>query len=202
MKTGLMDEDGLIRAACQGDLEAFNQLVLNYQELAYRKAYAVLRNRDAALDITQDALIQAYQNLLTYRGGSFRSWLLRIVTHASVDELRRWQRQPLFFINPMDVEGDEVETPPWLVDAGLPVEEVVEWAEFGNLLSDSLKELPGSYRSVVFLVDVLELDYGEVANILEIPRGTVKSRLARARMRLRRQLLRTPELVHYYSGLV
>ncbi len=195
-----MDEDGLIRAACQGDLEAFNQLVLNYQGMAYRQAYALLRNRDAAQDITQDALIQAYQNLLTYRGGSFRSWLLRIVTHASVDELRRWRRQPLLFINPLDSEGEEVETPPWLVDPGLPVEEMVEWAEFGSLLRHSLNELPGSYRSVVFLVDVLDLDYGEAANILDIPRGTVKSRLARARLRLRRQLLGMPELVHYANG--
>jgi RNA polymerase sigma-70 factor (ECF subfamily) len=197
-----MDEESLIHAARQGDLEAFNQLVLNYQGMAYRQAYALLRNRDAAQDITQDALILAYQNLLTYRGGSFRSWLLRIVTHASVDELRRWQRQPLFFINPVDPEGDEVETPPWLVDPGLPVEEVVEWAEFGSLLSHSLNELPGSYRSVVFLVDVLDLDYGEAANILDIPRGTVKSRLARARMRLRRQLLSVDGLVYYYPGVI
>jgi RNA polymerase sigma-70 factor (ECF subfamily) len=197
-----MDEESLIHAARQGDLEAFNQLVLNYQGMAYRKAYALLRNRDAAQDITQDALIQAYQNLLSYRGGSFRSWLLRIVTHASVDELRRWRRQPLFFINPLDAEGDEVETPPWLVDPGLPVEEVVEWAEFGSLLSHSLNELPGSYRSVVFLVDVLDLDYGEAANILDIPRGTVKSRLARARMRLRRQLLGVDEFIYYYPGLI
>jgi RNA polymerase sigma-70 factor, ECF subfamily len=195
-----MDEESLIRAACQGDLEAFNQLVLNYQGMAYRKAYALLHNRDVAQDITQDALFQAYQNLLTYRGGSFRSWLLQIVTHASVDELRRWQRRPLYFINPMDTEGDEVETPPWLVDPGLPVEEVVEWSEFGRLLSHSLNELPRSYRSVVFLVDVLDLDYGEAANILEIPRGTVKSRLARARLRLRRQLLGLPGLIHYYPG--
>lgn len=197
-----MDEESLIHAARQGDLEAFNQLVLNYQGMAYRKAYALLRNRDAAQDITQDALIQAYQNLLTYRGGSFRSWLLRIVTHASVDELRRWRRQPLFFINPLDVEGDEVETPPWLVDPGLPVEEVVEWAEFGSLLSHSLNELPRSYRSVVFLVDVLDLDYGEAANILDIPRGTLKSRLARARMRLRRHLLGVDDFVYYYPGLI
>ncbi len=197
-----MDEDSLIRAACQGDLEAFNQLVLNYQGMAYRQAYAMLRNRDAAQDITQDALIQAYQSLLTYRGGSFRSWLLRIVTHASVDELRRWRRQPLFFINPLDAEAEEVETPPWLVDPGMPVEEVVEWAEFGRLLSRSLNELPGAYRSVVVLVDVLDLDYGEAANILSIPRGTVKSRLARARLRLRRQLLGVPELVHYYPGAI
>jgi RNA polymerase sigma factor (sigma-70 family) len=197
-----MDEESLIYAARQGDSEAFNQLVLNYQGMAYRQAYALLRNRDAAQDITQDALIQAYQNLLNYRGGSFRSWLLRIVTHASVDELRRWRRQPLFFINPVDAEGDEVETPAWLVDPGLPVEEVVEWAEFGNLLSNSLNELPGSYRSVVFLVDVLDLDYGEAANILDIPRGTVKSRLARARMRLRRQLLRVEGLVYYYPGVI
>jgi RNA polymerase sigma-70 factor (ECF subfamily) len=197
-----MDEESLIHAARQGDLDAFNQLVLNYQGMAYRQAYALLRNRDAAQDITQDALIQAYQNLLTYRGGSFRSWLLRIVTHASVDELRRWRRQPLFFINPLDAEGDEVETPPWLVDPGLPVEEVVEWAEFGSLLNHSLNELPGSFRSVVFLVDVLDLDYGEAANILDIPRGTVKSRLARARMRLRRQLLGVDEFVYYYTGLI
>ena len=197
-----MDEDSLIHAARQGDLEAFNQLVLIYQGMAYRQAYALLRNRDAAQDITQDALIQAYQNLLTYRGGSFRSWLLRIVTHASVDELRRWRRQPLFFINPMDAEGDEIETPPWLVDPGLSVEELVEWAEFGSLLNNSLNELPGSYRSVVFLVDVLDLDYGEAANILDIPRGTVKSRLARARMRLRRQLLGVDEFIYYYPGLI
>ena len=119
-----------------------------------------------------------------------------------VSELRRWRRQPLFFVNPLDTEGDEVETPPWLVDPGLSVEEVVEWAEFGSLLSHSLNELPGSYRSVVFLVDVLDLDYGEAANILDIPRGTVKSRLARARMRLRRQLLGVDGFTYYYPGLI
>ena len=89
-----MDELALIYAAKQGDLEAFNRLVLAYQDILYNQAYRVLGEQAAADDATQEAFISAYKNLNSYRGGSFRGWLLRIVTNACYDELRGRECRP------------------------------------------------------------------------------------------------------------
>ena len=77
-----MDEAGLIQAAQQGDLTAFNRLVLAYQDLVYNQAYRMMGETEAADDATQDAFISAFKHIRSYRGGSFKSWLLRIVTNA------------------------------------------------------------------------------------------------------------------------
>lgn len=89
-----MDEKALIQDALQGDLDAFNRLVLAYQDRVYNQAYRVLGESQAADDATQEAFISAYKNLRSFRGGSFRAWLLRIVTNACYDELRRRKRRP------------------------------------------------------------------------------------------------------------
>jgi RNA polymerase sigma factor (sigma-70 family) len=89
-----MDESALIQDARAGDLDAFNRLVLAYQELAYNLAFRMLSEQEAAADVTQDAFISAYKSLGSYRGGSFRAWLLRIVTNGCYDELRRRHRRP------------------------------------------------------------------------------------------------------------
>ena len=89
-----MDEAALIDSARRGDLNAFNRLVLAYQDLVYNHAMRVMGENAAAEDATQEAFISAYRNLSGYRGGSFRAWLLRIVTNACYDELRRRKRRP------------------------------------------------------------------------------------------------------------
>lgn len=180
-----MDEASLISSARLGDLDAYNRLVLAYQDLVYSQAYRMIGEAEAADDATQEAFISAYRNLKSYRGGSFKSWLLRIVTNASYDELRRRKRRPTQPLEPVDDEDEEVESPHWLADPGESPEEASERAELNRALQHCLSELPDDFRSVVVLVDINGMDYDEAAEAVGKPLGTVKSRLARARLRLR-----------------
>jgi RNA polymerase sigma-70 factor (ECF subfamily) len=180
-----MDEKGLIQDARQGDLDAFNRLILAYQDRVYNQAYRVLGESQAADDATQEAFISAYKNLRSFRGGSFRAWLLRIVTNACYDELRRRKRRPTTSLEPLDDAGDEIESPRWIADPGeLPEDNVVR-AELGRTIQHCLDKLPTDFRVVVVLVDVQGMDYLEAASVIGKPLGTVKSRLARARNRMR-----------------
>ena len=180
-----MDEAALIDSARRGDLNSYNRLVLAYQDLAYNQAYRILGSLEAAEDATQDAFISAYRNLGVFRGGSFKAWLLRIVTNACYDELRRQKRRPTIPLEPLDTDDEEVESPRWLADPSESPEEAAERAELNQALQHCLGELPDDFRTVVILVDVQGLDYNEASQAIGKPLGTVKSRLARARLRLR-----------------
>jgi RNA polymerase sigma-70 factor (ECF subfamily) len=177
-----------IEKATRGDLDAFNQLVLTYQDMAYNHAYAMLGDDAEAQDATQESFIKAFQAIDQFRGGSFRSWLLKIVTNTAYDFLRRSCKratQPLF---PVDEEGEELESAAWLADPAPSVQAVVEQKDLSNELNALLNDLPDVYRSVLVLVDVQELDYGEAAQALSVPIGTIKSRLARARLQMQEKL--------------
>jgi RNA polymerase sigma-70 factor, ECF subfamily len=180
-----MDEAALIQDARQGDLDAFNRLVLVYQDLLYGQAYRMMGDLEAAEDATQEAFISAFKKLDSYRGGSFKAWLMRIVTNACYDELRRQKRRPTTPLEPLDADDEEVESPHWLADPGESPEEAVERAELGRALQGCLEGLPDEFRAVIVLVDMQGLDYGEASHAIGKPLGTVKSRLARGRLRLR-----------------
>ena len=182
------DEEILLKDAANGDLEAFNQLVLRYQNLAYSHAYGLLSDPDSAADATQESFIKAFQNMNRYRGGSFRSWLLTIVTNSAYDLLRRSSRHPTQPLYPTNEDGESVESAIWLADSAPSVQETVEQHELSRNIYKALDELPEVYRSVLTLIDVNELDYVEAAKVLGVPMGTVKSRLARARMQLKKKL--------------
>ncbi|MBS1250655.1 MAG: ECF RNA polymerase sigma factor SigE [Chloroflexi bacterium] len=190
-----METADLIAQALEGDLESFNQIVLEYQDMVYYQAYRVMGEPDAAEDATQEAFISAYQKLHTYRGGSFKSWLLRIVTNACYDELRRRQRQPVAPLNPHDDAGDELESPAWLEDPAEKPDQRVERFELSQAIQDCLNELDAKFRSVVVLVDIQGLDYQTTAEVVERPLGTIKSRLARARRSLQECLQGFGELL-------
>lgn len=181
-------EETWVRQAVQGDLEAFNQLVLSHQDMAYNHARALLGDSDSAEDAVQESFIKAFQNLNGFRGGSFRGWLLRIVTNSAYDMLRRSGRRPTQPLFPEDDDGEEIESPAWLADPNASVHEAVERDEENQRLYQLLDELPEVYRSVLTLIDLHELDYLEAAEALKIPIGTVKSRLARARLRMKEKL--------------
>jgi RNA polymerase sigma-70 factor (ECF subfamily) len=183
------DEGTLIDRAMQGDLEAFNQLVLLYQNMAYNHAYALLGNPDQAEDAVQESFIKAFQAMHGFRGVSFRGWLLKIVTNSAYDWLRRSQRHPVQPLFPEDENGEETESPAWIVDPGASVQERVEENELSKKIYKLLDELPDVYRSVLTLIDINELDYAEAAEALKIPIGTVKSRLARARLQMQKKLV-------------
>ena len=181
-------EDNLVRMASGGDLDAFNQLVLSYQNLAYHHANALLGDSASAEDAVQESFVRAFQAMAGFRGGSFRAWIFKIVTNAAYDLLRRSKRHPTQSLYPEDEYGDEIGTPAWLADTTTSVQDTVEQSEFSKDLHQLIDELPMVYRTVLTLVDLHELDYAEVADALKIPIGTVKSRLARARYRISESL--------------
>lgn len=190
-----MDEPALIRNAQHGDLDAFNTLVLAYQDIVYNTALRILGDEDLAADASQEAFISAFRALNSYRGGSFRAWLLRTVTNACYDELRRKRRRPTTPLEPETGDGDEVETPRWLADPNASPEEQLDQVELEHAIQHCLENLPTDFRTVVVLADIQGLDYTEVAAVVKKPLGTIKSRLARARLRLRECLQSFRELL-------
>lgn len=190
LKNQLNDmEDIWVRQAAQGDLDAFNQLVLNFQGMAVCHVRALLGDPASAEDAVQESFIKAFQNLGGFRGGSFRGWLLKIVTNSAYDMLRRSKRRPTQPLFPEDEDGEEIESPAWLADPNASVQGSVEQNEEAKRIYQLLDELPEVYRSVITLIDLYELDYLEAAEALKVPIGTIKSRLARARMQMKQKVV-------------
>jgi RNA polymerase sigma-70 factor (ECF subfamily) len=179
-----MDEQALIQFAQKGDIDSFNRLVLQYQDLIYTHAYCMLGNREMADDATQECFISAYHALKSFRGGSFKAWLLRIVTNQCLDELRRQKRRPTVPLEPLNSEEEEIETAQWMVDPGDSPEEILAQKALQEAIQKCLDDLPEELRSVVVIIDLDGCDYAEAAHVLNKPIGTIKSRLARARYRM------------------
>ncbi len=180
-----MDELALIASAQRGDLDAFNTLVLAYQDTLFNTALRILGDEDQAADATQDAFLSAFRGINSFRGGSFKAWLLRTVTNACYDELRRRKRRPTTPLEPNTGDGDEMDSPRWLADPSLTPEQQNEADELEHAIQHCLENLPVEFRTVVVMADIQGLDYVEVAGAMRVPLGTIKSRLARARLRLR-----------------
>ena len=194
------DEETMISRAANGDLDAFNELVLKYQDMAYNHAHSLSGDTALAEDATQESFIKAFQAIKSFRSGSFRGWLLRIVTNSVYDILRRSARhavQPLF---PEDENGEEIESAAWLADPNASVQHIIKGKEFSGEINRMLDDLPDAYRSVINLIDVQELRYEEAAQALKLPLGTVKSRLARARMQMQKKLQGSLNFPGHLSG--
>ena len=187
--TSSSDEAELILAARQGDAAAFNQLVLSYQERIYNLSARILGDPDLAEDVTQNTFLAAYLNLARFRNGSFRSWLYRIATNACYDVHRQHKRHPVLSIDNSDLAEEKLSPVDDFSSSTAMPEEEIEAHELARLVQAALNQLDIDHRSVVILIDQQEFDYREAAEILRIPVGTVKSRLARARLRLRRLII-------------
>ena len=188
-----MDETTAIQKAQKGDLAAFNQLVMAYQGTAYNVACRVTGNSEAAADACQDAFIKAYKSIKQYHGGSFKSWLLRIVTNTCYDQLRYKKRRPATSLDDMTENPDEHNTK--LVSDNEAPEDTVLRGELNDLIQIGINQLPEDQRIVVVLSEVQGLAYQEIAEVIDQPLGTVKSRLSRGRRRLRDFLLEQKELL-------
>jgi RNA polymerase sigma-70 factor (ECF subfamily) len=186
----LSDEAAVIARAAAGDRTAFAQLMEHYQAACYGLAYRLLGDPDQAADATQDAFVHAYRAIGSYRGGIFRSWLLRITANASYDILRRAQRRPTTVL-PDGEEGSGPELPD--LDAVNPVAEATR-SELYRHLEAALQLLSPDQRTAVVLTDVYGMDYNEVAEMTRSALGTVKSRIHRGRLRLRALLADHREL--------
>ena len=190
-----MDESSLIKSAQQGDLDAFNTLILHYQDAVFNTAVRILGDDDMAEDAAQEAFISAFQSINTFRGGSFKAWILRTVTNACLDELRRQKRRPTTPLEPETNDGEEIDSPKWMADPNMTPDQRAEADELEHAIQHCLDALPNEFRAVVVLADVQGLDYTEVAASIRVPLGTIKSRLARARLRLRESLRAFEELL-------
>jgi len=190
-----MDEQALIHDAQAGSLDAFNTLILHYQDSIFNTALRILSDEDLAADATQEAFLSAFKSISSFRGGSFKAWLMRTVTNACYDELRRQKRRPTTPLEPDTEDGDEMDSPRWLADPNLSPEQEFEADELEHALQHCLNNLPLEFKTVVVMADVQGMDYSEVAIAVRVPLGTIKSRLARARLRLRECLQGFTELL-------
>lgn len=188
MNTSQDGESRLIKFAQRGDLDAFNLLALKYQDMMFRVSLRIINDECAAQDAAQNAMIQAFQNIRSFRGGSLKSWLARVAVNASYDELRRMKRHTAQPLEQFNQDGEEIESPAWMIDRSASPDELTENSELKGVLQRCIRSLVPDYRLMVILVDIEGMSYEEAARITRIPVGTVKSRLARARMQLRTAL--------------
>jgi RNA polymerase sigma-70 factor (ECF subfamily) len=181
-------ENSLINSAQHGDMDAFNTLILTHQDMLYRIALRIVHDEDIAEDALQDAIIHAFRHIQSFRGGNFKSWLARVTVNASYDELRRGRRHNGTPLELFTSEGEEVESPDWMRDPTSGPEERAEVSELQRAMHQCIKALVPDYRLMVILVDMEGMSYEEAAHVAQVPIGTVKSRLARARLQIRKSL--------------
>ena len=186
----MVREDDRPRRARDGDLLAFNELVIDYQPLVYNVCYRMLGQAQAAEDAAQETFVSAWRNIGSLRGEAFRSWLLRIAANLCRDELRRRVRRPASSLDTALEAG--VPEPP---DSDPLPEEAVLSSELRAGIEAALARLPEEQRIAIVLCDVEGLDYAEIAGVMKTSLGTVKSRIARGRLRMREAMLRQPELL-------
>jgi RNA polymerase sigma-70 factor (ECF subfamily) len=194
------DEESLIARSQNGDVEAFNQLVLHYQQTMFGAVFRLLGDYEVAADVTQDAFLAAFRGIRSYRGGSsFRAWLLRIGSNMACDHWRRTQRRPAESLEAL-TETDEPQSPEILSalsTTGLEgnPEETLLTQELLALIQRGLHLLPLDQRVAVVLCDVEGFSYEEVAATTQTTLGTVRSRISRGRARLRAYLAQHQELL-------
>lgn len=189
-----MNEPEMIAAAQRGDVPSFNQLVRAYQSLVYHTAYRVLGDGDAASDAAQDAFVNAYKNIKAFRGGSFKAWLLRIVTNTCYDQLRAKKRKPTASLDALLIDPDN--PAPGLGEAQEESPHArAERQELAHWIQKGLQTLPHDQRMTLVLSDIDGFAYEEIALATNTNVGTVKSRLSRARAHMRDFLLQQRELL-------
>jgi RNA polymerase sigma-70 factor, ECF subfamily len=186
------EERRLVETAQRGDVESFNALVRLYEGRVYNLCYRMLGDPESAADAAQDSFLSAFRNLRSFRGGSFRSWMLRIATNTCYDVLRVRKRRPSVSL---DIDSEQDDDPPLqIADSSETPDEFALRRELASAIQRGLVSLPEEQRVIVILSDIEGLAYEEIAHITSTNLGTVKSRLSRGRARLR-DVLKAGELL-------
>lgn len=181
-------EAALIQQCKQGDIGAFNDLIERYEKRVFNFAYRMAGNYDDANDVAQEAFIRVFNSICTFRGdANFTTWLYRIVTNVYLDE-RKKQKSHLHSSLEDYIELEE-NTVTRQVEDGRPTpDHLVETGERNAMLHAAIQELPEYQRIMVVLYHTQGKSYEEISQIMNLPIGTVKSRLNRARLALREKL--------------
>jgi len=186
-------QEDFITQAQGGDLAAFNELVLTYQDAVYSVTYRIMGEPDGAADAAQDTFITAFRKIDTYRGGSFKSWLLRIATNTCYDALRYHKRRPATAFEEM-VSEDYDDGPP-IPSAEATPEEAAQNTELSTAIQDCINGLQPDQKVALVMSDIEGYSYQEIADTAGVQLGTIKSRLSRARAALRNCLQAVQELL-------
>lgn len=180
-------ESELVRRAQGGDTSSFDRLVEAHYSAVYNAAYRMLNDPSSACDATQTAFIRAFEALHSFRGASaFGTWLYRIVMNVCLDELRKRRNQPVSLV-PDDDDEDSLEERDIPDDSDEPGM-LAEQRERQAVVQAAIERLPEDYRAIIVLYDIRGFSYQEIGEVLDIPLGTVKSRLNRARNALRDEM--------------
>ena len=194
MEKRLPTDIALIERAQRGDRDAVNQLVVKYQARAYQFAYRLTGNPDDASDLVAEAFVRVYTALPRFRKDSqFTTWLFRIVTNCFLDAKKKASRKPTDQLEDTWVAADAQST---IVDQESPVESS-ERVEREEIMQKAIEKLPEYQRAMIVMFHIENLSYEDIASTLDLPVGTVKSRLNRARLALREILEPYEEL---FSG--
>jgi RNA polymerase sigma-70 factor, ECF subfamily len=177
------DDQALVRASQRGEMAAFEELVSRHRDKIYARAYSMMRNEDEAIDLSQEAWVKGWQRLNQFHGeSSFGTWMTRIVINLCLDQLRKHKRQRTESIEEMDEESGGVERQMPVVTvnptAGL------ERKELRQRIDRALGQLSHEHRTVLVLHEFEELEYKEIAKVMECSIGTVMSRLFYARRKM------------------
>ena len=177
------DDQALVKAAQQGDMAAFEELVVRHRDKIYARAYSMMRNEEEAIDLSQEAWVKGWQRLRQFQGeSSFGTWMTRIVINLCLDQLRKQKRQRTESIEELNDESGGVERQMPVVTinptAGL------ERGELRQRIDRALGQLSHEHRTVLVLHEFEELEYKEIAKVMECSIGTVMSRLFYARRKM------------------
>ena len=173
----------IVRKVLQGDVNAFEKLVTEYEKAVYAIAQRMTGNAEDAADMTQETFIKAYNSLSSFRGDSkFSVWLYRIANNVCLDFLRSRSRRPTVSLSTEDDDGEETQLD--IADESQSPELLLESSLTRDAVRRGLNALPPDYKQILLLREIQGLSYEEIAAALGIESGTVKSRIFRARKRL------------------
>ena len=183
-----MTEQELVARAKSGDDEAFAQLMRDNETRIYNLTLRMTGNPEDAMDLAQEAFLNAWRGLKFFKGDSaFSTWVYRLASNACIDHLRRKKRRKdIDLPMPVDEEDDSL---PDIPDERFRPEQELERQELRQAVADGLSQLSNEHRQVLVMREINGLSYQEIADVLDLEAGTVKSRIARARISLRKILL-------------
>ncbi len=182
-----MDELELIRQAGQGDESAFEQLVIAYEKPVYNLCLRMCGDRDEAFDLSQDTFIKAWHAISMFQGDSkFQTWLMRIASNTCIDHLRKKKRKNVIPMTDLDREDEPLERQ--IADYETDPAVLAEKAQDHEAVREAMSRLPDQDRLILSMRAIEDMSYREIGEALELQPGTVKSRISRAREKIRRSL--------------
>ena len=188
-----LKEKELIRKAKQGDMLAFEELVLQHEKMIYNLAFRMMNHSEDARDISQEVFLKAYRSLSNFdERSAFSTWLYRITHNTCIDEMRKRKGKQNYSLEE-ELENEEGSVQRQVADDGDTPEEKLLREEQKSEIVQALNTLSEEHKAAIILRDVKGMSYEEIAEILEISLGTVKSRISRARNQCKAEILKIRE---------